>query len=253
MTYAAASALGAASDWPDIGRSAAYQSFWRNIWSTSEVYAFRFRATGMPSTIESVSQVYPLVKAYVQSMPLGDRNQDVRGVTLTPTGASGSYLVDLVVTDAGGIHLSGVPNADDLYAAAMNEKLAATGTSIRVDRPAMTVLNTANKAAYAHWFAQSPIWSYKAFKASESGGIDAGFTRAYLDGRGVWLNSTAVNPQFELAPRKQPEIAPPGGSLTPGGQLVAGVDRGAIGWYVGAGALAVLAGFLLVGRRDRRR
>lgn len=206
MTYAALHGSGL-GEWTDIGWSSDYHDFWQYKWSGSELYAFRVLVSGLPATIESTSQVYPLVKAYVQSLATGDRNQDIRGIALSPAGVPGQYRAEIVITDAGGVHLNA--NEPKVAAAWMNKALYDAGLPLRVSEPAMTKVNEDNKAAYSLWFSQSPIWSFRSFDAAGANNIDAGFTRAYLDGRGVWLNSTAAKTQYELQPRKQPEIAPP--------------------------------------------
>lgn len=248
MSYRAAPGLGASRDWSDVGSSGSYQSFWGWRWSASEVYAYRFYVTGLPATVESVSQVYPLVKAYLRGMATGDRNQDIRGIALMPSGSG--YVAEIVITDAGGMHIGG--NTEVEVEQAMNQELASSGSSLRVSKGAMTVLSDSKKASYAHWFSQPAIWSFKTFDTVGAGNLDGGFTRAYLDGRGVWLNSSAANPQYELAPRKQAEIASPG----EGGLVSGGAGQGAPGsavWYLGAAALAALAGIVYVGKRRRER
>lgn len=254
MSYSGA-ALGAVSDWSDVGWSAPYHEFWGYKWSTSEVYVFRVRAKNLPAQIESTSQIYPLVKAYVQSLALGDRNQDIRGITLMPLGVSGEYQAEIVVTDAGGVHLNA--NSPKLTAALMNQTLSDAGVPIRVDRPVMLSLDDGNKAAYSLWFSQAPIWSYAAFDSAGRSSIDAGFTRSYLDGRGVWLNSTAGRTQYELPPRKQPEIAPPAGSQlpsSPGGTIAASTDAGAtnLKLYLGVVAAMAVAAAVISNRREGR-
>lgn len=258
MSYTGGS-FGAAGDWPDIGWSAPYHNFLALKWSTSEVYVYRFRAKGMPAQIESTSQVYPLVKAYVQSLATGDRNQDVRGITLMPLGAAGEYQVEIVVTDAGGIHLNG--NSAEVTALYMNKSFYDEGSSVRIDKPALAKLNEDNRPAYALWFSQAPIWSYAAFDAAGKSSIGAGYTKAYLDGRGVWLNSTASRTQYELQPRKQPEIAPP--SATPPATTtqppgVAATAAAApsqpqgFAWYLAAVAALGLAAAMISSKRGRR-
>ena len=245
MTYASLD-LRALGEWSDIGWSSDYHEFWQYKWSGSELYAYRFLVSGMPAAIESTSQVYPLVKAYVQSLAVGDRNQDIRGITLMPAGSPGQYRAEIVITDAGGVHLNG--NEPKVAAAWMNKALYDAGLPLRVSEPAMTKVNEDNKAAYSLWFGQSPIWSYRSFDAAGGNNIDAGFTRAYLDGRGVWLNSTAAKAQFELQPRKQPEIAPPS-PLQPSGPGATQPEAAApdnFKWYLlSVAALGVAAAFAM--------
>lgn len=208
MTYAAVGFISFTSggfSYPDIKSGGNYISWWGEDWDDDEVYVFRLRVKGLPSTITSSSQVYPVLRAYVESVPSGLRNQDVRGICVKPT--SGGQLVEIVFTDAGGFH-TGKMHADDM-AEAMAEKLSSAGSPLTVDQPAFAYLNNDLKEKIRHWFAQTPLWSYSSYNASGKQNITQGFTRAYLDQQGIWLNSSAISPQYQLRPPPPPVIDVP--------------------------------------------
>jgi hypothetical protein len=115
---------GSGSDYPDIKSGGKYISWWGEDWDDDEVYILRFQVSGLPSTPTSSSQVYPLLRAYVQSIPSGLRNQDVRGITVLPSGQT-----EIVFTDAGGIHYGKMDAGDmqrDMNAALSNMRTSTT-------------------------------------------------------------------------------------------------------------------------------
>ena len=223
-----------------------YREFYQYSWSKSEVYAFRFRATGLPSSIDSPSQAYPLVKAYVATMLLGDRNQDIRGICLKPIGP-GQYQCEIVVTDAGGIHATAL--GDAAKAKAMGEWLKQQGIAIQVDQAHFLLLNTDDKAAYQFWFSHPIVWSFASYESAGKQAIEQGYTGAYLEGQGVFLG-TAKAVQAQVKPVPQPPIAPPSGGA-PGGVGPGGVVQGTITTQIIPGAAPAGSKLSLEGVSDR--
>lgn len=208
MSYAALGFLSFTSggyNYPDIKSGGQLISWWGEDWDDDEVYVFRFRVSGLPAKIENASQVYPLLRAYVDSIPVGLRNQDVRGIALKPSG--GFYLAEIIITDAGGYH-TGKMHADD-HLARMRAALENAGSSLSLDQPAFAYINNDLKAKVNFWFSQPALWSFKSYDAAGKGSMAQGFTRSYMDQQGVWLNSSAVSPQYMLRPPPPVVIEPP--------------------------------------------
>lgn len=192
-------------DYPDIKSGGALISWWGEDWDDDEVYVFRLRVSGLPSSITSSSQVYPLIRAYVDSIPSGLRNQEVRAIALKPSG--GSYIAEIIVTDSGGVHV-GKMHADDQLER-MQNALSSAGHSLSIDQPAFAYINNDRKSNIAHWFAQPALWSVKSYDAAGGKSMGLGFTKSYLDQQGVWLNSSATSPQYMLRPPPPVVIEPP--------------------------------------------
>jgi hypothetical protein len=184
---------GSGSDYPDIKSGGKYISWWGEDWDDDEVYILRFQVSGLPSTPTSSSQVYPLLRAYVQSIPSGLRNQDVRGITVLPSGQT-----EIVFTDAGGIHY-GKMDAGDMQRD-MNAALSNMGSSLSVSKTSFAYINNDLKDKLSFWFQQPALWKYASYNAAGKGNISQGFTKAYMDQQGIWLNSSAVQTQYMLKP-----------------------------------------------------
>ena len=252
MTYRALGYWGVdftSHDYPDIGLltdDQGYVRFVQDSYDPEEVYVFRFNVSGLPSQIKTAAQVYPLVEAYVASMPIGNRNQDVRAIALSPSGGD-RYRAELIFHDGGGVHL----NSDRVGTVLekMNKYLVSRSSPLRVIEGAFaTVAGDKQKTAKPFWFSKPLLWSYSAFEGSGQSDLAAGFTEAFFKGRrGVYLNSSAIAPQYELPAYESPPIGPSGTPSIPGisppqgtpGQLP-GTASGEIGSSIFSAAIPVI-------------
>lgn len=192
-------------DWPDLRNSSIYKKFGQNNWESDEVYVFRLEVSGLPSEITSTSQAYPLVRAFIEAQDSDNLNQDVRGICFRSYGG-GRYVVEIIITHAGGFH-SGTRTTKDIMSN-MRSSLSEQGYSGRIDKGNFYYIED-DQSVLQKWFAQPAIWSWLAYKNAGMGSRSKGFTQAYMEGKGVWLNSSATSQQYMLKPPPPVYIAPP--------------------------------------------
>lgn len=192
-------------DWPDLSGSSVYKKFAQNNWEWDEVYVFRFEVSGLPSEITSTSQAYPLVRAYIDAQDSGNLNQDVRGICLRPLG-SGRYVVEIIITHAPGFH-NGVRTTEKIMSG-MTSSLSEAGYSGSIRNGNFYFIEN-NPEVLQKWSSQPAIWAWRTYTGSGEGSRAKGFTQTYLDGKGVWLNSSAISQQHMLRPPPPVIIEPP--------------------------------------------
>lgn len=259
MTYQALGYWGVdltAHDYDDIGfTTSPYQRWVQENWDSHQVYLFRFEVSGLPSKIETAAVPYELIKAYVAAMPTGNKNQDIRGITLKPHGSGGAQLAEIVFTDAGGIHLNSDRAGTTLEK--MNASLRSSRPEVEVSRGRYAAIVSDDKAISAFWFSKPILWSSARFDAAGGFDLGLGYTEAfYKNRRGVYLNSSTAKPQYELPAYEPPPIAPPGPKPPGGGGVVTlepvviEVDGSPSVWpLVLVGAAAAFAVYKLYGQR----
>ena len=199
MTYAALGYWGSDEgfyDWPDLRGSSTYKKFSQNNWESDEVYVFRLEVSGLPAQITSTSQAYPMVRAYIDAQESGNLNQDIRGICLRPSGG-GRYVVEIIITHPGGFH-NGTLTTKDIMSR-MRSSLSEQGFAGSIDKGNFYYIEN-QPEVLQKWFSQPAIWSWFAYKNAGEGSRSKGFTQAYMDGKGVWLNSSAVSQQYMLKP-----------------------------------------------------
>lgn len=249
-----------AYDYEDIGFfTTPYERWNQNFWSSDQVYVFRFEVRGLDVEIEAASQVYPLIEAYVAAMPLGNKNQDIRGITLKPGGSGGILTAEIVFTDAGGVHLNTDRVEDTLEK--MQAYLDFKRYQADVYRGRYAQMDTDKKEINAFWFKQPILWSSALFDSAGGSDLRFGFTDAFVKGRrGVWLNSSTARPQYELPNYEPPLLAPPrprptsGSGTPPDNRSTAHVvDDEETGMLplIFVGTAAGLAVYYLYGRKAR--
>lgn len=204
----------------DVGDGRAYDNFKQASWSVGEVYVYRFIAY-LPAALKSFSQVYPYVRAYVQSMPLGNRNQDILGIAAQPSGSGGETTIEIVFKDAGGYHTNADRAGETLTK--MKSALASAGKSLDACCPAYLQLKEA--VAVQKWLGRAPLWSYARFNAAGGSDINTGYTKAMEDGSGYWVGS-AQDPRREVAPQPPTPIIPPPPDIEPDGGSEVSPERG---------------------------
>jgi|GEM_PF-2333049 len=204
---------GTQHEYQDIRDGQPYEKFNQWSWSGGEVYVFRFKAYGLPSPIKNISDARPYLDAYVLSMPTGNRNQDIRGITVSPSGSGGQQIVEIVFTDAGGVHANGDRAGETL--AKMAAALTLKGIPASLDKGSVREIccpayaRLTNAEAVQRWLSFPILWSFSRFEASGKSILSQGFTKAWTDGKGVWVG-TALEPRYEIQyqPTK-PIVVPP--------------------------------------------
>lgn len=206
---------GTSANYADISYSGPLKSFYQSSYSPNEVYVYRFQVQGLPSPLTSYTQGYDLIDAYVRSMPMGNRNQDILAITLKPSGSGGLQVVDIVFKDGGETHANADYSVHTLQK--MQGFLDAAGVPAKISDGAYAFLNPDKSQKLINfWLSQAPLWSYGRFAAANKTIISDGYTQHKADGHGVWVNSTVLDVHAEIKPRAALPAAPP--AAPPAGQ-----------------------------------
>lgn len=243
-----------AYDYPDIGVfTKPYHRWTQDSWSSDQVYVFRFEVMGLPCDIQTAAQAYPLIEAYVAAMPTGNKNQNIRGITLKPGGSGCTYLAEIVFTDAGGVHLNTDRAGTTLEK--MMTYLRLQNSPAEVSKGKYAAIDSDEKQINSFWFSKPVLWSSALYDSAGGADLRLGFTEAFVKQRkGVWLNSSTAKPQYELPPYEPPPISPPRPRPSPGGMPgSSAVESEEIGILplVLVGAAAGLAVYYLYGGKAR--
>lgn len=206
---------GTSANYADISYSGPLKSFYQSNYSPSEVYVYRFQVQGLPSPLTSYTQGYDLIDAYVRSMPMGNRNQDIVGITLKPSGSGGLQVVDIVFRDGGETHANADLSVHTLQK--MQGFLEAAGSQAKISDGAYAFLNPdKSQNAINFWLSKPAFWSYGRFAAANKVNLNDGYTEQKAEGRGVWGNSSVLSVHEEIRPKApKPLYADPVTPVTP--------------------------------------
>jgi hypothetical protein len=190
-----------AQKWPDIAAGQGYKNFAQSSWDASEVYVFRANAYGIPIPYNTIFEAYQLLDAYIASMPIGNRNQDIIAITLKADGPAGLTRFEIIFTDAGGMHFNAKDSTE--IADRMQKNLIAMGSKVEISNPAFAWVIDSQRVAF--WLGKPRLWQYARYQQQETN-LGAGNTDYRSKGGGVWGDSTALSPNREIAPYQSPPI-----------------------------------------------
>jgi hypothetical protein len=166
------------------------------------VYVFRANAYGIPIPYNTIFEAYQLLDAYIASMPIGNRNQDIIAITLKADGPAGLTRFEIIFTDAGGVHFNAKDSTE--IADRMQKNLIAMGSKVEISNPAFAWVIDSQRVAF--WLGKPRLWQYARYQQQETS-LGAGNTDYRSKGGGVWGDSTALSPNREIAPYQAPPIS----------------------------------------------
>lgn len=209
------------TDYPDIEDGTDYERFRQTNWNQGDIYLFRFQCAPPSSLndrwLKSWTATWPLVQAFVYSMPSGSRGTDIVAITVKPVGSGNSSQVEILFKDAGYSHVNGDASGTTLKKMGDFLSVYSGGLNYKLSDPAYAMLaeSIGAKIATSRWLGSPVIWSYDKFEKSGRGwdlGWKEGFTKYASDGGGHWLGS-ALNTSRAIAGVPKPAVLPPDPSI----------------------------------------